>query len=307
MLELQKIRELTLERPTAPGRATHLSAASGLVIVQSSLYVVADDELSLVVFPAAGEAPGKLIRYLEGELPFGKEKRKKLKPDLEALVLLPPFASYQHGALFAVGSGSRKNRRQGVLFELDEQGAILGSPRSIDLSPLLISMGAEVAELNIEGALWVQDRFMLLQRGNKGGGRNALITFGLKDVLHALAIGVVVPAMPFEIRYYDLGTVDGVLLSFTDGAALSDGRIVFTAVAENTDDSYADGACAGASVGILSNDGLLLSLDRLHPGVKVEGIDARLEDESIQLTMVSDADDAAIPAALYRAALARGR
>src|SRR5271169_2423622 len=33
-------------------------------------------------------------------------------------------------------------------------------------------------------------------------------------------------------------------------AALPDGTMVFTAVAEDTDDNYNDGACAGAAVGI---------------------------------------------------------
>lgn len=304
MLELQQLRDLTLEHPTSPGRPAYLSAASGLVMVQSLLYVVADDELSLAFFSASDEAPGKLIRYREGELPSGKEKRKKLKPDLEALVLLPPFATCQHGALFAMGSGSRKTRREGVIFALDEHGAIRGAPRAIDLSPLMIALDAQVAGLNIEGALWVQNRFILLQRGNKGGGRNVSITLGLEDVLHALAIGTVVPPVPFETREYDLGAIEGVPLTFTDGAALSDGRIVFTAVAENTDDSYTDGACLGAAVGILSSDGLLQSLDRLDPVVKVEGIDARLAGERIELTMVSDADDAAIPASLYRVDMA---
>jgi hypothetical protein len=303
MLELRKIRELALEQPSAPGRPAHLSAASGLVIVQSLLYVVADDELSLAVFPGAGEAPGKLVRYMDGELPVTKRERKKHKPDLESLVLLPPFRSYPHGALFAMGSGSRSNRRQGVIFALDAQGAIQGAARLIDLSPLLTAVGEKVVDLNIEGALWVQDRFMLLQRGNKGDGRNAVITLDLSDVLHVLASGDSVPPMPFETRYYDLGDIDGVPLTFTDGAALSDGRIVFTAVAENVADSYADGACLGATAGILSSDGVLQSLDRLDPGVKVEGLDAHLEGGRIALTMVSDADDAAIPASLYQARL----
>jgi hypothetical protein len=303
MLELRKLRELTLEAPTAPGRPAHLSAASGLVIVNSLLYVVADDELSIAAFAAAGAAPGKLIRYREGDLPAAKSKRKKHKPDLESLVLLPSFGSYPHGALFAMGSGSRSNRRQGVIFALDAQGAIQGAARLIDLSPLLTAVGEKVVDLNIEGALWVQDRFMLLQRGNKGDGRNAVIKLDLSDVLHVLASGDSVPPMPFETRYYDLGDIDGVPLTFTDGAALSDGRIVFTAVAENVADSYADGACLGATAGILSSDGVLQSLDRLDPGVKVEGLDARLEGGRIALTMVSDADDAAIPASLYQASV----
>ena len=135
-LHLKKIRELDLEQPSAPGRPSYISAASGLVTVRSWQYVVADDELHLGVFPVQATQPGRLFRLFEGELPADKGDRKKVKPDLEALVLLPSFAGYTHGALFAIGSGSKRNRRQGVLLRLDEHGAIHGKPRAVDLAPL---------------------------------------------------------------------------------------------------------------------------------------------------------------------------
>jgi hypothetical protein len=301
MLHLEKIRELTLERPSAPGRPAHLSAASGLVAVKSFLYVVPDDEHYLGVFPAEGAAPGKLVRIVDGDLPDDKDERKRLKPDLEALVLLPPLPAWVHGALFAIGSGSKRNRRRGIVLPLDPQGSIAGKPRLIDLSPLFAAIGKQVDDLNIEGALLMKDRFVLLQRGNKGRGINALITMNLDDVLHSLTAGDSLREMPFDIRRYDIGSIDDIPLSFTDGTALPDGRIIFTAVAEDTDNSYSDGPCAGAAVGILASDGHLLRLERLDPGAKVEGIGAHQKDGRIQLLLVTDADDARVPASLYAA------
>ena len=305
LLAFRKLRELTLTAPVAPGRPRHLSAASGLVAVQSFLYVAADDEHHLGVFPVSGSAPGALIRLLDGDLPDNKEERKQLKPDLEALVLLPPFSSVACGALFAIGSGSTANRNRGFVLPLDRLGAVVGKPRSIDLLPLFTPIRERVGDLNIEGAVILADRLHLLQRGNKGGGINALITLMLPQVLLALAAGDVIGEMPFDCRRYELGSVDGVPLGFTDGAGLRDGRIVFTAVAEDTNSSYLDGLCLGAAVGILAADGELQRLEPFNLAAKVEGVDAHLEGDRIRLLLVTDADDARVPALLCAAEIDR--
>jgi hypothetical protein len=99
----------------------------------------------------------------------------------------------------------------------------------------------------------------------------------------------------------DLGMVDGVPLSFTDGAPLPDGRIVFSAVAENAQDTYHDGPCTGAAIGIIGTDGKVAALHRLEPVQKVEGVHATLQGDRIQLLLVTDADDAGIPGKLLSA------
>ena len=77
MITLTKIRELDLADTGDAGMPRHLSAASGLVCVGSSIYVVADDELHLGVFDAAGNAPGRLLRLFDGELPAEKKPRAR--------------------------------------------------------------------------------------------------------------------------------------------------------------------------------------------------------------------------------------
>ena len=83
------------------------------------------------MFRAADREPGHLIRLFEGALPDPKPDRKKQKPDFEALTLLPAYGEYPHGALLALGSGSKRNRRMGALLTLDAQGAVRGSPRVV--------------------------------------------------------------------------------------------------------------------------------------------------------------------------------
>ena len=147
----------------------------------------------------------------------------------------------------------------------------------IDLAPLFTAIAQRVGELNIEGAAIARDRLVLLQRGNKGSGINALIHLDAQEVLAALTVADRIDALPFDIRRYDLGSARDIPLTFTDGAALPDGRLIFTAVAEDTDDAYQDGRCAGSAVGIVAADGNLQDLQPLNPGVKAEGIAARID------------------------------
>src|SRR5688572_10672841 len=119
MIALTEIRELDILAAASSLRPLHVSAASGLVCLDSIMYVVADDELHLGVFSTRDRGPGHLIRLFDGVLPEPAAARKQQKPDLEALTLLPAFPDFPHGALLAVGSGSRPNRHKGVLLGLD--------------------------------------------------------------------------------------------------------------------------------------------------------------------------------------------
>ncbi|MFL5038808.1 MAG: DUF6910 family protein, partial [Xanthobacteraceae bacterium] len=110
---------------------------------------------------------------------------------------------------------------------------------------------------------------------------------------------------PFAIDRFDLGRIDGIPFCFTDAAALPNGDMVFTAVAEDTEDTYNDGPCAGAAIGIVTNDGHLRWLRRLDRPHKIEGVDARLDGDAVRLLLVTDADDPDIPASLFSATTAR--
>ena len=302
MMTLTKIRELNLSATTA-GRPLYLSAASGLACLNSFNYVVADDELHLGVFRMNSSEPGHLIRLFDGELPASASDRKKQKPDFEALTLLPACEGYPHGALLALGSGSRPNRRLGALLALDVQGAVRGSPQVVDLSPILTPLADEFPALNIEGAVVSGAELRLFQRGNKRRAENAIIRFQLSAVLDALSSGQTGAIKPIATSTFDLGEIDGIPFCFTDAAALSDGAMVFTAVAEDTDDTYNDGPCAGAAVGIVDHE--LRCLHRLERPYKVEGVDARMEGDVVKLLLVTDADDPDTPAGLFSPAIAR--
>lgn len=303
MMTLTKIRDLDLSTATSPGRPLHLSAASGLACVNSFVYVVADDELHLGVFRTSDHEPGHLIRLVDGALPDAKPDRKKQKPDFEALTLLPADWGYPHGALLALGSGSRRNRRIGARLGLNAQGAVRGSPSLVDLSSLLAPLDDAFHTPNIEGAVVSGDELRLFQRGNKRHAENAIIRFPLSAVLDTLGSERPGAVKPSAVDRFDLGQIDGIPFGFTDAAALPNGDMVFTAVAEDTDDAYDDGPCVGAAIGIADNSGRLRWLRPLDRPHKVEGVDARMDGDVIRLLLVTDADDADIPAGLFSATI----
>ena len=292
----RQVATLAIDPADHPRGLSFLSAASGLVRIGNRLYVVADDENHLGVFDADARSTGRLIRLFDGDLPESKKKRKAEKDDLESLLRLPATAAWPGGALLAFGSGSRPNRYAGALLPLDGRGEAHGPARVVDLSPLYADAASRLEALNIEGAFIVGDALLLLQRGSMRN-TSAVIRFPLDRVMAWLG-GAPAALQPGAIVECDLGKVDGVPLSFTDGCALPDGSWLFSAVAEETDSSYDDGACAGAALGIARVDGTLQELRRIEPTRKIEGIDARVAGGRITIDMVTDADDPAIPAEL---------
>ncbi|MET0355468.1 MAG: hypothetical protein ABW044_01760 [Cellvibrio sp.] len=305
MIQLTALKSLLLEQSSQPNRAPHLSAASGLVQAGQWLYVVADDELHLGKFLREGNTAGNLIKCFDGELPVDKEERKAEKPDIEVLIKIPQFNKPSLPALLALGSGSKKNRHRGAIMKLDSRGEIFGSASILDLSHFYDFLTKEVGKLNIECAAIIEYNIFLFQRGNKKNKLNASIRINLQDFYKTLLQHDKFYEPHIKISAYDLGEVDQVPFCFTDATALKNGEIIFTASAENTSDSYLDGACLGSLVGIIKSTGELGFLEPVNKKIKLEGIEANITDKTIELLLVSDADDATHPAQLYSANIKR--
>lgn len=296
MLQTQLLRTLTIDPRQHPRRQPHLSAASGLVCANGRVYVVGDDEHHLAVFNDRA-APGGLHRLFAGDLPDDKKARKRRKPDLETLLWLP-----MRHALVTLGSGSRPNRNTGVLIPLGAGGEPLAGLVSFDLQAFYQPLRAALGEINIEGAMLLGEEFVLLNRGVAGRSDNAAAHYPLQALTDAID-GRARALAPISIRRYTLGHIDAVPLAFTDAAALPDGGWVFSAVAEDTDDSYADGGCSGSVVGRVDAGGALVATHRLEAPLKVEGIAVRVDDRGMGLCLVTDADDPAQASQLLLARL----
>lgn len=237
---------------------------------------------------------------------------------------------FPHGLLMMSGSGGMSwegfRRSTCVVYSLDDQGHISGLPAKISLKELhesLESCDHVNGELNIEGMAVYGPALVLAQRGNSidadgNPGKNLLIHLDLGEVLESIYTDLSVGTLELDhVREYDLGHLpvehDGetydVKIDFTDLDEVTDDpqrRLVFTAAGEGPDGTPVEHVIAGSAVGVIAADGELLSLTPLEDrSIKLEGIDARYNPTlgSIDLLLVSDADDPEVPAPLFAARL----
>ncbi|MDQ3618998.1 MAG: hypothetical protein M3391_02585 [Actinomycetota bacterium] len=303
MIEIRTVRELTLDKPSGAANSPHISAASSLVRIGETLYVIADDELYIGIFPQDAKKHGHMVQILDGHLSSDIDVRKKQKPDLESAMLVPPFENHPHGGVMTLGSGSKPDRCNGALLPLDGDGAPAGHYLMVDLEPVYERLKPDVGAVNIEGASVVGDTVRLLQRGNDGDAINGIVDLELEAVLAALSAGEPWPPDAVtRIEPRSLGDLKGVTLCFADSSPLEDDRQVFAASAEDSHGG-GDGAIVGSALGVMTPDGDVSFIDQVDQTIKVEGLTARIEEDAIQVLMVTDADDPDTPSPLLEARL----
>ncbi len=301
-LPIYKVRDYKIE-PSKQERPDYVFAASGLVKLGNKVYVVADDELNLAEFDLKDiEKPGKWFRMIPGDLPLGYKLRKKLKPDLEALVHLSPSQYVPHGALLAVPSMSKENRIDGVLLKLDKNMQIVGNPLPIDFTELYKHLVLQFPGLNIEGITVSKDVARLFHRGNRKQGQNAIIDIKASDFLRDLHdTHCPSPKNIICTKEFDLGKIEHSVLGFTDAIIIDNENTLFTAAAEDTDDAYKDGECLGSSLGLMNANGTVKGLIRIEGKQKFEGLclNSR-KDDQLEVLLTADTDDERHPSALYK-------
>jgi hypothetical protein len=275
-----------------------VSAASGLAAVGERFWTVADDETVLVGSGAKGDWTER-IELVPDRLPEAHAARKRTKPDFEAIAVLPD------GRLLVLGSGSTPARRRGVVVDLDTRRV-----RVVDLALLYVALGAQLAELNIEGAVVHGGAMFLAQRGNGdpgAGATNALVRLDLERILAGIGRGALEAEALVGIARVELPAIEGVGLTLTDLA--TDGQaLCFSAAAENSASTYHDGACLGSAIGRLSVDGRVEALELLEGHEKIEGLAVvRTRAGAREAFVVADPDDRAKRARLFRVCEASDR
>lgn len=272
------------------------AAASGLVAAHDALWVIADDGLRLQQLDAQGASLASHALFPErAALPLEPKARKKAKPDLEALCLLPD------GRLLALGSGSRPQRQRGSLFD-----PATGGVQCIDAAALYEALEQTLPELNLEGACFWGDTLVLAHRGNSAGASDVLISLQASTALAELARGVLTPLSLRAQQPLHLGVLDGERLTITDLATDHEGQLWFSAAAEATRDRYIDGACAGSVLGRLDENLSPAQQWQLSGRQKIEGLACRASRPSHrEWWLVADADDPAVHSPLWCVQLPR--
>ena len=299
-LELRTVRELDVVRADDDERPPRIASASAVVRRGDFAYVIGDEEHALAVFSISSPDPGELRTALPGGDDKDDEDRKREKPDVEALSILPPFKDAPYGAILGLGSGSddEGNRDRGFAWRLAADGALDGDPAVIDLHPLYEMLRGEIGRLNIEGSAVLGDQFWIFHRGNDGG-RNIVAELALSEVMESLTGDLTIDAHELRaIRSYDLGELDGTPLCFSDATPLTDEKIVFTASAEDS-----DGAIHGSVVGTIASSGEIERLRTIDERWKVEGVHASIDTGVIDFVFVCDQDSDEEPSPLLSATM----
>ncbi|NUP07754.1 MAG: hypothetical protein HOW73_17035 [Polyangiaceae bacterium] len=299
-------RPLFYERGADPieDRPRHVRAASSVVRFLGTLFVVQDDALFLArIDESTFRVADVLLPRGPGALRLFDDVRgnKADKLDLEAAAVVP---SSEGEVLLAFGSGSTPVRERIVV--LRPRGDSL-DVRIADGAALYAQMRADRSfsgsELNIEGALLDGRDLLFFQRGNGKAVDDlkpvdATARVDAAELLAHLEGRGPCPS-PHEIARYELGSIGGCRLTFTD-ASWYRGSAVYVAAAEASPDAITDGPVAGVAIGTLGGPGAVrYGLLRDERGElscdKVEGI---VEAAGGGLIGVIDRDDPDAPAEL---------
>ena len=292
-------------------RSKHVRAGSSLTWFGNRLAVIQDDaHFIALIDPKNGQIDALSLPVGEGGLRQFDDLRgnKRFKLDLEACLT---GSSPNGELLLAFGSGSNKHRESVV--RVSASGAIDLAQASGLYHRFRTTKAFSGSELNIEGAVFITDGWVrFFNRGNGEAGEGLSPVDATCDVLWAeleAYLGdpdnIDAPGL-HRIAQYDLGTLGGIRLTFTDAAA-TDWGMLYVASAENSPDSITDGSVIGSVIGIL-DDGRgcrwtqLCDAEGRPFNAKIEGICADRNLEGL-VYAVTDADDPARPSELLEVAL----
>ncbi|HEU4880634.1 MAG TPA: hypothetical protein VFT45_00275 [Longimicrobium sp.] len=290
-------------------RPAHVRAGSGLAWIGGALAVMQDDANFLALAdPATGLCRAVTLPAGEGGLRQFDDERgnKRFKLDLEACVAVPDGRGGE--MLVGFGSGSSPRRERVLLAEGLGEADTRIELRDASGFYARLREAAEFAgsEMNVEGAAWRGGRIVLLNRGNGAPGYACGPVDALCEIdwpalrAHLDDPAAHPPPSPQSIVTYDLGSIDGCPLGFTDAAAFGD-ALVYTATAEASPNAVDDGPVAGSAVGIIGVDGeariaVLEDAGGVRFDGKVEGVARGTRPDT--LYVVVDRDDPHSPSEL---------
>ena len=245
-------------------RPAHVRAGSGLARVRGGVALIQDD----ANFVALVERDPWRVRSLslepgaEGKRQFDKSRgNKKHKLDLEACFTVD---EPEGTLLVAMGSGSKGHRpRETIVFVSDCDSA---NPEflQVQVPRLYERLRRETnfagSQMNIEGAVHLGDRVRLFGRGN-GAPRDGLRPVNATCDLdwetfraHVRDPDRAPPPEPTNVVRYELGSLGGIPLGFTDAASWRD-AILYSAAAEDSPDVIEDGPVHGSAIGVIRAGG----------------------------------------------------
>ncbi len=253
-------------------------SASAIEYFDEKLYVMGDDATNLLVLDTGLNIIDSipLLSYP------GKRIPKDIKPDLEASAF---YRDNTGAVLFLFGSGSLSPYRNSALWYYFETKI----KDTISLEPLYTQIKSSgIIEVNIEGATFIANKLILVNRGNKGHPENHFIITDQKFWTNDSSFQVSI--IPFALQK-DTTAFKGI--SGLCYAKESD-QLIMTVSTEDTKNSYDDGAIGKSYLWLINNISKKLNSKTLSPDkiIDLEEIDPRFKKQKIEsATVISETNE----------------
>jgi len=259
-----------------------IGSASGLVYKENSLFIISDNSSFLYQFdiPENELTRIPLVENAQENIP------KKDKYDFESIAL-------KGNTFYIFGSGSTAKREKEITYNLETTAT-----EEKDLSKLYkkIKQTASISDenLNIEGAIFYNEKWHLFQRGNGANSKNGIAilndNFDEKDTIEFIPI--------------QLPKIKHVESSFTDAILVED-KIYFLATAEDTTSTYYDGEILGSIIGRIDTQTMKIDfIQKITDTNKFEGLTLYNKTETkIAFLLCEDNDSEVLETTIYKLTL----
>lgn len=242
----------------------HYPSASGIEYFNNQFYIMGDDASYLLVLDSNLNPADSITLYRFSE----KRIPKAIKPDLEAITLLPDKK------LLLTGSGSQPSRNIAwILNPINKQKDSI----RLDTFYSRIALNG-IKELNIEGTAVIPGGIVLSNRGSKGFPKNHLV-FTKKNFWEIQAQVEINTALTGVNP--DSSSFSGI--SGLAYAAKSD-YLLLTVSSEDTRNSYDDGAIGKSYLWIIKNISAKKNWKAINPNkiIDLEEMDSRFKGQKIE-------------------------
>lgn len=258
-----------------------LGSASGVIYKDNSLFVISDNSSFLYEYRIQEKQLSKIKLFENSQ----ENIPKKDKFDFESIAI-------KGNELHLLGSGSTSKREKRITYNLETKQIA-----EKDLSKLYqnLKQTCSIAddELNIEGALFCNETWLLFQRGNGANSRNGI--FKIKSLE--------IEPNPefFEVR---LPKIKHIETSFTDAILVED-KIYFLATAEDTTSTYDDGEILGSLIGRMNSKTFEIELtQKISDTQKFEGLTLYKKNQTqVHFLICEDNDSDLLETNIYELAL----
>lgn len=256
-----------------------IGSASGLIYKDNSLFIISDNSSFLYEYNIKEKELYKIKLFENSQ----ENIPKKDKLDYESIT--------QKGEkLYLFGSGSTPNRNKRISYDITSK-AIEEKDLSAIYEKLKQNASISDDDLNLEGALFHNEKWHLFQRGNGAQSKNGIFTLDKEgNDIHFFSIS--------------LPKIQNIEATFTDVILVED-KIYFLAASEDTTSTYYDGEVLGSLIGALSIDTFELTFtQQISETHKFEGLTLFANSkENIEFLLCEDKDTETLETDIYKLTL----